>query len=144
MDIKKILELLPHRYPFLLVDKVLEKNENSITAQKNVTINEPFFMGHFPSEPIMPGVLQIEALAQAGGILCFDHLDGIDSSNAEIFFMSIDNAKFRKPVVPGDVLTLKVELTKKKGSIFRLKGVVLVDGNIVTEAEFMAMVRKKK
>ncbi|MGC8924767.1 MAG: 3-hydroxyacyl-ACP dehydratase FabZ [Calditerrivibrio sp.] len=143
MDIKKIMELLPHRYPFLLVDKVLKKDENSITAQKNVTINEPFFMGHFPSEPIMPGVLQIEALAQAGGILCYDYLDGIDASNAEIFFMSIDNAKFRKPVVPGDVLTLKVELTKKKGNIFRLRGLVLVDGIIVTEAEFMAMVRKK-
>lgn len=143
MDIKGIINLLPHRYPFLLVDKVLEKTENSITAQKNVTINEPFFVGHFPGDPIMPGVLQIEAMAQASGILCYDFLDDVNSENAEIFFMSIDNAKFRKPVVPGDVLIMKIELVKKKGNIFKLKGVITVDGNIVTEAEFMAMVRKK-
>ncbi len=143
MDIKGIINLLPHRYPFLLVDKVLEKTENSITAQKNVTINEPFFVGHFPGDPIMPGVLQIEAMAQASGILCYDFLDDVNSENAEIFFMSIDNAKFRKPVVPGDVLIMKIELVKKKGNIFKLKGVITVDGNITTEAEFMAMVRKK-
>lgn len=143
MDIKGIMNLIPHRYPFLLVDKILEKTENSITAKKNVTINEPFFVGHFPGDPIMPGVLQIEAMAQAAGILCYDFLDGINAENAEIFFMSIDNAKFRKPVLPGDVLIMKIELVKKKGNIFKLKGVITVDENIVTEAEFMAMVRKK-
>jgi len=143
MHIKDIMKLLPHRYPFLLVDKVIEKSESYIVAQKNVTINEPFFIGHFPGEPIMPGVLQIEALAQASGLLCYEYLDKVNSENAEIFFMSIENAKFRKPVIPGDVLIMKVELIKKKGNVFKLKGFITVDDDVVSEAEFMAMVRKK-
>ncbi|MCX8084729.1 MAG: 3-hydroxyacyl-ACP dehydratase FabZ [Calditerrivibrio sp.] len=143
MDIKKIMSLIPHRYPFLLVDKVIEKGDGCIIAQKNVTINEHFFMGHFPGDPIMPGVLQIEALAQTGGILCHDYVEDADATNCEIFFMSIENAKFRRPVVPGDVMILKVEMVKKKGNVFKLKGEITVDGYITTEAEFMAMMRKR-
>ncbi|MEF3254793.1 MAG: 3-hydroxyacyl-ACP dehydratase FabZ [Deferribacterales bacterium] len=144
MNIKEIMNRIPHRYPFLLVDKVLELNESSILAQKNVTFNEPFFMGHFPNEPIMPGVLQIEALAQAGGILISKNFEDILYHECEIFFMSIDNAKFRRPVIPGDVLLLKVGFINKKGNVFKLKGVASVEDKVATEAEFMAMFRRKQ
>lgn len=136
MDIKEIMGCLPHRYPFLLVDRVVDYEEGKwIKAIKNVTINENFFQGHFPGEPIMPGVLMIEALAQTGGILAL--LDG-ENRNKLAFFMTINNAKFRKPVVPGDQLDLKVSLIKRvRENIIQTHGAVRVDGKIVCEADLM-------
>lgn len=142
MDINKIQEFLPHRYPFLLVDKVLEvKTGEEITAVKNVTMNEWFFQGHFPGQPVMPGVLIVEALAQTGGLLLLHQLS--DCKGKVMYFMSIDSAKFRKPVVPGDQLKLVVKLIKLKGTIAKIRGEAFVDNEIVTEAEMMAMVSDK-
>ncbi len=136
LDIKKIMEKIPHRYPFLLVDRVVDYEEGKwIKAIKNVTMNEPFFQGHFPGEPIMPGVLQIEALAQVGGILAMmdDHTKG-----KLAFFMTIDNAKFRKPVTPGDQLLFHVEVKKVvRGRIIQTHGKASVDGKVVCEADLM-------
>lgn len=131
MNIEKIMEILPHRYPFLLVDRVIEKNETeSLVAIKNVTMNEEFFQGHFPGKPVMPGVLQMEALAQAVGLLMLE-------PGKIPFFMSIDKCKFRKPVVPGDQLRLEVEKIKVKRNIIVAKGRCLVDGAVASEAELM-------
>ncbi|UOD35027.1 3-hydroxyacyl-ACP dehydratase FabZ [Deferribacteraceae bacterium V6Fe1] len=143
MDIKTIMNNLPHRYPFLLVDKVLEINDTSIKAIKNVTINENFFMGHFPGEPVMPGVLIVEAMAQAGGLIALNEQNDKTHEDILVYFMAIDNVKFRRPVVPGDTLLLDVELVKKKRNIWRMKGVATVEGEIACEAEFMAMVKEK-
>lgn len=130
MNIEEIMKILPHRYPFLLVDRVIEKNENeSLVAIKNVTMNEEFFQGHFPGMPVMPGVLQIEALAQAVGLMMLD-------KGKIPLFMSIDNCKFRKSVVPGDQIRLEVEKIKVKRNIIVAKGRCVVDGNVVSEAEF--------
>jgi len=142
MDINKIKDILPHRYPFLLVDRVLEIDDLKIKALKNVTMNEEFFLGHFPANPVMPGVLIIEALAQAGGILAFQFYSEEEKKDAKVYFMSIDNAKFRKPVVPGDQLILEVTVVKRKKDVWKLKGVAKVDDAIACEAEFMAMVQK--
>ncbi|MCA1927950.1 MAG: 3-hydroxyacyl-ACP dehydratase FabZ [Calditerrivibrio sp.] len=144
MHVKDIMSTIPHRYPFLLVDKVLEMGENYIIAQKNVTINEPFFVGHFPDEPIMPGVLQIEAMAQASGLLAQRFFGDINYRECEIFFMSLDNVKFRRPVIPGDILVMRVDILNKKSAMFKFKGSITVEGNVVTEGEFMVMVRRKK
>jgi len=143
MDIKLIKEALPHRYPFLLVDRVIEIDvENQkIIALKNVTYNEHFFQGHFPNEPVMPGVLIIEALAQAGGIFAIKAYSDEQRKDFKMYFMAIDNAKFRKPVVPGDQLILKIDVLKRKRDIWKLKGVAEVNGEVVCEAEFMAMVQ---
>ncbi|MBC7195705.1 MAG: 3-hydroxyacyl-ACP dehydratase FabZ [Deferribacterales bacterium] len=143
MDIKTIMKNLPHRYPFLLVDKVVELNDTSIKAIKNVTINENFFMGHFPGEPVMPGVLIVEAMAQAGGLIALNEQSDKTHEDILVYFMAIDNVKFRRPVVPGDVLMLDVELVKKKRNIWRMKGVATVEGEVACEAEFMAMVKEK-
>jgi beta-hydroxyacyl-ACP dehydratase FabZ len=136
LDIKEIMARIPHRYPFLLVDRVIDYEENKwIKAIKNVTMNELFFQGHFPAEPIMPGVLQIEALAQTGGILAL-----LDGQNKEkiAYFMTIDNAKFRKPVVPGDQLVFHVEAVKKvRQNIMQMHGEASVDGKTVCEADLM-------
>lgn len=136
MNIKEIMALIPHRYPFLLVDKVTDYEKTQwIKAVKNVTTNEPFFLGHFPGEPIMPGVLIIEALAQAGGILAMMEEEAKDKL---AFFMTIDKAKFRKPVVPGDQLLLYVEQKKRvRGNIVQLHGEAQVDGKCVCEADLM-------
>jgi 3-hydroxyacyl-[acyl-carrier-protein] dehydratase len=136
MNIKQIMERIPHRYPFLLVDRVLDYEEKKwIKAIKNVTMNEPFFQGHFPVEPIMPGVLQLEALAQTGGILA---MLGESQSDKLAFFMTINNAKFRKPVVPGDQLLFDVTFEKiVRGSIIQTHGEASVDGNLVCEADLM-------
>ncbi|KAA0257734.1 3-hydroxyacyl-ACP dehydratase FabZ [Deferribacter autotrophicus] len=142
MDINMIKDILPHRYPFLLVDRVKEMTDKKIIALKNVTMNEEFFLGHFPEDPVMPGVLIIEALAQAGGILAFQFYSEEDKKNAKVYFMAIDNAKFRKPVVPGDQLILEVEVVKRKRDVWKLKGEAKVDGHVVCEAEFMAMVQR--
>ena len=143
-NVKDIMERIPHRYPFLLVDRVIDFKEMKwIKTLKNVTMNEPFFQGHFPGEPIMPGVLQIEALAQSGGILV---LLSDDTPDKLAFFMTINNAKFRKPVIPGDQIIFNVEITKvARGSVVQCHGVATVDGNTVSEADIMfAIVDKKK
>lgn len=137
LDIEKILKILPHRYPFLLVDRVLEMEKGkSIVAIKNVTCNEHFFQGHFPQKRIMPGVLIIEALAQAGGILLYHSLP--EPEKMLIFMSKIDNAKFRKPVVPGDQLRLEGEILKLRSKFSHMKGKAYVDGEIVAEGEMMA------
>jgi len=138
LDIEKIMSLLPHRYPFLLVDRVLELEAGkAITALKNVTINEPFFVGHFPSAPIMPGVLIVEAMAQAGGVLVFASASP-EAAGRPIYFMAIDKVRFRKPVVPGDQVIFSVEILKQRTKAVKLAGSATVDGQLVAEAEMMA------
>ena len=141
MDIHRILTKLPHRYPFLLVDRVLELDIDAkrILAQKNVSINEPFFQGHFPGNPVMPGVLIVEALGQTGAVLMSKSLDA-DVNGKAIFFMSVDGARFRKPVRPGDQLRMRVVVVKHRGDLFKFRGEAFVDGKLVAEAEFAAMV----
>ena len=142
MDIYQILKLLPHRYPFLLVDRVLEIDKGKrIKALKNVSVNEPFFTGHFPSRPVMPGVLMLEALAQAAGLLSFDMLGVAPDENTVFYFVGIDNARFKRPVEPGDQLILEVELDRIKGGIYKFKGVARVDTNIACEADLMCTMR---
>ena len=137
LKIEKILRILPHRYPFLLVDRVLKLEKGkSIVAIKNVTFNEPFFQGHFPEYKVMPGVLVVEAMAQAGGILLFHSIP--DPENKLVFFSKIDRMKFRKPVVPGDQLRLEVEFVKIKGRFYHMRGKALVEEEIVAEGEIMA------
>ena len=136
MRIEQILEILPHRYPFLLIDRVLELGDDKVVALKNVTINEPFFQGHFPGVPVMPGVLQIEAMAQAGGILA-SRVVKFDAATQVMLFMAIDAVKFRKAVVPGDQLHIEV-VPLRVGKIFKMKGEIKVDGNVVSSAEFLA------
>ncbi len=145
MNIYEILKCLPHRYPFLLVDRIIkiDKEEGYLEAIKNITMNEPQFTGHFPENPVMPGVLMIEALAQAGGIYAITTNPDITPDNAEIFFMSIDSVKFRKPVIPGDQLVLKINLLNKKRDIYKMSGKAYVDDKVACEAILMAMVRKK-
>lgn len=140
-DIEKIMKLLPHRYPFLLIDKILELDVNAkkIVAIKNVTINEPFFQGHFPSKPIMPGVLIIEAMAQAAGI-CALEADKSLQDGKLFFFLTIENAKFRIPVVPGDVLRIEAIINKSRGPISRFDCHAYVENKLVTEASLTAKV----
>jgi 3-hydroxyacyl-[acyl-carrier-protein] dehydratase len=143
MDIHTILEKLPHRYPFLLVDRVtlLEKNVR-IRAIKNVSINEPFFPGHFPHRPVMPGVLMLEALAQAAALLAFESSgDGMDD-NSVIYFAGIDGARFKRPVEPGDQLVLEVTLDRVKSGIYKFTAQGLVDGELAVSAELMCTKRK--
>ena len=137
-DIKAIIRHLPHRYPFLLVDRVIElvKGER-IVALKNVTFNEPFFQGHFPDAPIMPGVLIVEAMGQAGGVLVIDALPA-ENQGRSIYFMGFDKVRFRKPVVPGDQLVLELEMLKLRSKVVKMAGVARVDGKIVAEAQLMA------
>jgi 3-hydroxyacyl-[acyl-carrier-protein] dehydratase len=138
IDIKEIMRLLPHRYPFLLVDRILEvEKAKSITGLKNVTINEPFFQGHFPSEPIMPGVLILEGMAQVGGILAFHSIPEMVGDKL-IYFAGIDKVRFRQPVVPGDQLIFEMEVLKQKGKIWKMSGKAKVNDNLVAEAELMA------
>ena len=142
IEIQKILEILPHRYPFLMIDRVLELEEGKrIRALKNVTVNEPCFMGHFPGEPLMPAVLMLEALAQMGGILI--RLSSNIEGEPEIFFSSVDRARFRRPVRPGDQLILEGELTGRRGAFWKLKGRALVDGKVAAEAELMGVLRER-
>lgn len=143
MDIHQILKQLPHRYPFLLVDRVLDiEKGKSIRALKNVTINEPFFEGHFPHRPVMPGVLMLEALAQAAALLAFDALDTSPTDDTLYYFAGIDGARFKQPVEPGDQLILHVELLRMKAGIFKFKARAEVDGNIAVEAELTCAMRK--
>lgn len=141
INIEKILELLPHRYPFLLVDKVIDLIPDSgIIALKNVTFNENFFVGHFPKHPIMPGVLIIEALAQAAGIFVMSSYPEMQTQGKLVYFMSIEAAHFRKPVVPGDSLYLHVEKIKNRGNVWKMKGEAKVEGQRVADVEFSAMI----
>jgi 3-hydroxyacyl-[acyl-carrier-protein] dehydratase len=138
LDIDAILKQLPHRYPFLLVDRVLEcKAGESIRALKNVTYNEPFFPGHFPHRPVMPGVMIIEALAQTAGILAFATAGVIPDENTRFYFVGIDKARFRKPVVPGDQLVLTVKLERSFKGIWKFSGIAIVDESEVAHAEMM-------
>jgi 3-hydroxyacyl-[acyl-carrier-protein] dehydratase len=139
VDILGVLKLLPHRYPFLLVDRIVEiDGDNSAIGIKSVTFNEPHFQGHFPGQPVMPGVLIIEAMAQTAGAICI-HNRGSDSPSV-VYFMTIDNAKFRKPVVPGDRLEIHVKKQKQRGTIWRFACEAIVDGAKVAEAEIAAMI----
>ena len=138
MDIHKVLELLPHRYPFLLVDKVLECIANeSLVAIKSVSYNEPFFAGHFPSRPVMPGVLILEAMAQATGLLAFYSLQRKPEDGVMYYLVGVDKARFKRPVTPGDQLRLEVHLQRRIRDIYRFSGVATVSGEIVSTAEFM-------
>ena len=146
LDIMQIQEILPHRYPLLLVDRITEMElKQSIKGFKNVSISEPAFQGHFPGHPIYPGVLILEGMAQAGGVLALKSSDLTDEEmkNKVIYFMSIDNAKFRTPVRPGDRLDYVLEVIKMKSSLMVLKGQAFVDGKICAEAEFKAMIVDK-
>jgi beta-hydroxyacyl-ACP dehydratase FabZ len=136
MDITQILDLIPHRYPMLLVDRILEIEEDRIVGLKNVTINEPFFQGHFPGHPIMPGVLIIEAMAQVGGFLMMGSVEHPETK--VVYFMSLDKVKFRKPVIPGDQLRFEVTMLKHRGRTCQMKGMAWVAGQLVAEAEMMA------
>lgn len=142
MDIHQILKLLPHRYPILLVDRVLSLEKGkSIRALKNVTINEPFFNGHFPHRPVMPGVLMLEALAQAAALLAFDTLNVVPDDNTVYYFAGIDKARFKRPVEPGDTLTLCVELDRMRAGIFKFKAEAFVGDELAVEAELMCTMR---
>ena len=134
LDINTIQKILPHRYPFLLVDRIIESTDKKIVGLKNVTINEPFFQGHFPGHPIMPGVLILEAMAQVGGVGAMSLSENLGKL---AYFLSIKEAKFRKPVVPGDQLIIEVEIMKKKLSVLQVRAVAKVAGEVVTEAEMM-------
>jgi 3-hydroxyacyl-[acyl-carrier-protein] dehydratase len=143
-DIARIMKLLPHRYPFLLIDKLVDMDgEESGTAIKNVTINEPFFQGHFPGKPVMPGVLLVEAMAQAAGALVLNHL-GDAHAGKLVFFMSIDKARFRKPVLPGDVVHFHVKLSNKRSPVWKYWAEAHVDGKKVAEAEIGAMLMNER
>lgn len=142
LTVEEIMKVLPHRYPFLLVDRILEIEEKKrIVGLKNVTINEPFFQGHFPGHPIMPGVLIIEAMAQVGGMLLMGSVP--DPANKVVYFMSLDNVKFRRPVKPGDQLRIEVDVLQFRGTVCRLHGVAKVDGEVVTEADMAAVARDR-
>jgi UDP-3-O-[3-hydroxymyristoyl] N-acetylglucosamine deacetylase/3-hydroxyacyl-[acyl-carrier-protein] dehydratase len=141
MGIEEIMDVLPHRYPFLLVDRILSLDEKRVVGIKNVTINEPFFAGHFPEHPVMPGVLIIEAMAQVGGMLLMGTVD--DPASKVVYFTSLNNVKWRRPVRPGDQLRFEIEMTQKRGLVARMQGVAKVDGEVVCEAEMGAMVRDK-
>jgi beta-hydroxyacyl-ACP dehydratase FabZ len=134
LNINDILKLMPHRYPFLLVDRIVESDGfKRMVAIKNVTINEPYFQGHFPDYPVMPGVLVVEALAQVGALLLFSAVENRESKL--VYFSGIDNCRFRRPVVPGDQLRLEIDVVRTRGCYFKMKGNALVDGVLVAEAE---------
>lgn len=143
MDIHKILQKLPHRYPFLMVDRVLEVQKNvRIRALKNVTINEPFFQGHFPNRPVMPGVMMLEALAQAAALLAFETTGDSVDDNSVYYFVGIDGARFKRPVEPGDQLFLDVTMGRNKAGIYKFNARAMVGDELAVEAELMCTVRK--
>ncbi len=142
LDINEIREILPHRYPFLLVDRIVELDGERIVGIKNVTNNEPFFQGHFPDFPVMPGVLIVEAMAQAAGVLVLKNME--DRHNKLVLLVAIENARFRRPVVPGDTLRLEMKVIKRKASVAKMAGVATVDGVVVAEAEVMCKLADKE
>jgi 3-hydroxyacyl-[acyl-carrier-protein] dehydratase len=138
-DIARILKLLPHRYPFLLVDKIVDMDgDNSAVGIKNVTINEPYFQGHFPDFPVMPGVLLIEGMAQTAGALCMANLNDVEPQ--VVYFMTIDRARFRRPVMPGDTVHYHMTKRRNRGRVWRFEGKAIVNGQVVAEAEISAMI----
>ena len=142
MDIQRILRMLPHRYPILLIDRVLELEKRvRIKALKNVTINEPYFVGHFPGRPVMPGVMMLEALAQAAAMLSFESMDGEPDPDMVVYFVGIDNARFKRPVGPGDQLILEAEMDRAKSGIYRYRTRAYVDGQVAAEALLMCTMR---
>lgn len=143
-DIRRIMEFLPHRYPFILVDRIVEIVPNErIVGLKNVTINEPFFQGHFPGAPVMPGVLMVEAMAQTGAVLAISSLPEEEHGKL-MYFMGIDKARFRKPVAPGDQVLMEVEIIRRRGKTLKLSGNARVDHDLVAEAELLAMVGQEQ
>jgi 3-hydroxyacyl-[acyl-carrier-protein] dehydratase len=142
LDINEIREILPHRYPFLLVDRIIEMDAERIVGIKNVTNNEPFFQGHFPEFPVMPGVLIVEAMAQTAGVLVLKSME--DRHNKLVLLVAIENARFRKPVVPGDTLRMEMKVLKRKASVAKMAGVATVDGVVVAEAEVMCKLADKE
>lgn len=142
MDVREIQAILPHRPPFLLVDRVVELSPERVVALKNVTIGEPFFAGHFPGHPVMPGVLLVEALAQAGALLAAKTV-AFDPEKQVIYFMAIDKAKFRRPVVPGDQVFLEVVPLRRGGAIWKMRGEAKVGGQVAAEAEFLAQIASR-
>jgi 3-hydroxyacyl-[acyl-carrier-protein] dehydratase len=143
VDIRRILQMIPHRYPMLMVDKVIDMQlDRSAVGIKNVTINEPFFQGHFPSEPVMPGVLIVEAMAQTAAVLVVSTY-GQESEGKLVYFMSIDDVRFRRPVFPGDRLELHVEKVQSRASVWKFSGKAIVEGKVAAEATFAAMIRDK-
>jgi beta-hydroxyacyl-ACP dehydratase FabZ len=144
LSIQDVMNLLPHRYPFLLIDRILEFEPGKrVVGLKNVTINEPFFQGHFPGHPIMPGVLLLEAMAQTGGVLALKSIPEEEVKKKVLYFMSIDKAKFRKPVTPGDQVRFELTMIRERGAVKSFKAVATVDGAVVAEAEMMAMIVDK-
>jgi beta-hydroxyacyl-ACP dehydratase FabZ len=141
LDINEIRALLPHRYPFLLVDRILEMDAERIVGIKNVTVNEPHFTGHFPDFPVMPGVLIVEAMAQCAGVLVLKNIP--DRENKLVLLVAIENARFRRPVVPGDTLRMEMRVIKRKASVAKMAGVATVDGVVVAEAEVMCKLADK-
>lgn len=143
VDVRRILQMIPHRYPMLMVDKVIDMQlDRSAVGIKNVTINEPFFQGHFPSEPVMPGVLIVEAMAQTAAVLVVSTY-GQESEGKLVYFMSIDDVRFRRPVFPGDRLELHVEKVQSRASVWKFSGKAIVEGKVAAEATFAAMIRDK-
>ena len=143
VDINEILRYLPHRYPFLLIDRVLElEMDKRILALKNVTYNEPYFTGHFPHLPVMPGVLVLEAMAQAAGILSFATMGRRSDDNSVFYFAGIDDARFKRPVGPGDQLKLEVDILRKSRMLWKFQGTATVDGQVVAEAKLMCALRE--
>ncbi len=145
IEAKEIMSILPHAFPFLLVDRILEVEPGKrIVGIKNVTYNEPYFPGHFPGRPIMPGVLILEAMAQTAGLLALQSMPEDEKKKKPVFFLGIDNARFRKPVIPGDQLRLELEVTRQRQSIWGFKGKAWVDGKLVAEADLLAMMGEEK
>ena len=142
IDINEIRTILPHRYPFLLVDRIVEIEAERVVGIKNVTHNEPFFQGHFPDFPVMPGVLIVEAMAQAAGVLVLKNME--DRHNKLVLLVAIENARFRRPVVPGDCLRMEMKVIKRKASVAKMAGVATVDGVVVAEAEVMCKLADKE
>jgi 3-hydroxyacyl-[acyl-carrier-protein] dehydratase len=142
LDINQIRAILPHRYPFLLVDRIIEMDAEHVVGIKNVTLNEPFFQGHFPDFPVMPGVLIVEAMAQAAGVMVLMNME--DRHNKLVLLVAIENARFRRPVVPGDTLRLEMKVIKRKVTVAKMAGVATVDGVVVAEAEVMCKLADKE
>lgn len=143
IDINEIKKYIPHRYPFLLVDRIVELEVGKrVVGLKNVTVNEPFFPGHFPHSPVMPGVLIIEALAQAAAVLAFKTEGTVPDENSMVYFASVDNVRFKRPVVPGDQLILEAEIVRTIRNIWKFKAVARVEGEVATEAEFMCAIKR--